>query len=81
MSADDSRTGGPAFPLPNGAGDDGRRGMSLRDYFAAAALPGIQGIHAALISIGQGNNLTEESMARDAYGMADAMLKAKEKAP
>lgn len=33
--------GGSAFPLPPGSKDDGRMGMTLRDWFAGQALTGI----------------------------------------
>jgi hypothetical protein len=70
--------GGPAFPLPihkkafdttprdfveNRAG-----GMTLRDYFAAAALPQVD-----LRSHG-----TPDDIALECYQLADAMLKARE---
>ena len=75
--------GGPAFPLGPTAGtmkpmQDGTLivthygmvpGMTLRDYFAAAALQGI-------LSSTQTGHL--QIIAKDAYGMADAMIKARE---
>jgi hypothetical protein len=72
--------GGPAFPyqttpLQNGDIECGTYGMSLRDYFAAAALQGWlasfgdSAVHPVL-------NDTHRSVARDAYAMADAMIKA-----
>ena len=62
--------GGPAFPR---SGDfNPQIGMTLRDYFAAKV---IQGLFAS-------GNLqatdTDEALARDAYIVADAMLKARE---
>jgi hypothetical protein len=33
--------GGAAFPVPNDANVNGQEGMTLRDYFAAAALTGL----------------------------------------
>ena len=33
--------GGPAFPIPESDYEDGRTGMTLRDYFAGQALAGI----------------------------------------
>ena len=59
--------GGPAFPTP--AGIQHNDGITLRDYFAAAALQGI-------LSSTQTGHL--QIIAKDAYGMADAMLKARE---
>jgi hypothetical protein len=75
--------GGPAFPRPisedRSSGDlpDGNRmvreqgGMSLRDYFAAAALTGI------LAQTPKADHASE--FARQAYVCADAMLSEREK--
>ena len=56
----------PVFPTP--AGTQHNDGMTLRDYFAAAAL--------------QGNliepTVTNDQVAKYAYSLADAMLKARE---
>lgn len=66
--------GGSAFPGPfiDGGYDCG---MSLRDYFASAALQGIEA--------SQGNNghfiSTVEKVAARAYELADAMLAARNK--
>lgn len=57
----------PAFPLPAGAAMEGRSGMTLRDYFAAKAMPMIRGF------------LSPEFIAARAYEMADAMLKERAK--
>lgn len=64
-------TGGPAFPH-SGRND----GMALRDYFAAAALPAVfKGVH----DDGAWNGLEiNDAIAKDAYSIADAMLKARE---
>lgn len=65
--------GGPAFPeagmsgLPNNEFVHGRPGMTLRDYFAAVALP-------ALIQTSSGTR-TLAVVAAEAYRYADAMLK------
>ncbi len=72
--------GGPAFPnvyYSEPIGSIGpqltiKGGMTLRDYFAAAALQGI-------LSSTQTGHL--QIIAKDAYGMADAMLKAREVKP
>ena len=56
-------TGGPAFPL---FAATGYPGMTLRDYFAAKAMQ----------ALAQGNYF--DVTARQAYMMADAMLKARE---
>jgi hypothetical protein len=66
--------GGPAFPHPEIDFEvtiQASSGMTLRDYFAAAALQGmnIDGKFSALI------------YASDAYQLADAMLKAREVKP
>jgi len=60
----------PAFPNEgfNGWGEP-QEGMTLRDYFAAKALQ-------ALIRADQFR--THDNVAKDAYGYADAMLKARE---
>ena len=66
--------GGPAFPdrSTNQWGNANDSGISKRDYFAARV---IQGLFAS-------GNLqatdTDEALARDAYIVADAMLKARE---
>ena len=45
-------------------------GMSLRDYFAASALQGI-------CASGPTPDFTDECLAREAYNLADAMLRAR----
>ena len=35
------KMGGPAFPVPNSANVNGQEGMTLWDYYAAAALQGL----------------------------------------
>ena len=47
-------------------------GITLRDYFAARAM-------AAYLIAAQGNTPEPEQTANDAYFMADAMMKAREK--
>ena len=76
MSKDD---GGPAFPVPETTG-----GMSLRDYFAAAALQAILNDADAPACVDQANPLPEQlaymqSAAEGAYRAADAMLKERAK--
>ncbi len=59
-----------AFPMPY----NGFVGMTLRDYFAAKALQGI------LAGSGDEEGLVEydsDRLARQVYGMADAMLEAR----
>ena len=67
--------GGPAFPMPPvGTGDPrdgmagGSCGMTLRDYFAAAALQGLMA----------SRNFLDEYDGQYVYEIADAMLKARE---
>jgi hypothetical protein len=64
-------TGGPAFPsmrdMRHNPDFDHEEGMTLRDYFAAKAL------HYCLK-----NCFTGEGAVKDAYEVADAMLKARE---
>lgn len=67
MSA--QNTGGPAFPA-TAYNDEGHmpQGMTLRDYFAAKAMQG-------LLSSTKCDDA--EIIAKDAYAMADVMLKAR----
>ena len=58
--------GGPAFPHETYNGYDS--GMTLRDYFAAAALP----------QVDQRSHGTPDDIALECYQLADAMLKARE---
>ena len=67
------KDGGPAFPENRWD----QIGMTLRDYFAAKAMPQlIQIIHGNHASIGSNEGM--KSAAEAAYGVADAMLKARE---
>lgn len=65
--------GGPAFALPGSAGDQWsfQPGMTLRDYFAAAALAGI---------VGRGASISYEWAAQAAYQFADALIAERKKA-
>ena len=63
--------GGPAFPHDGQQNYTG--GMTLRDYFAARAMQSIVSLLYAGI---RASDL--DLMARDAYAIADAMLKARE---
>ena len=66
--------GGPAFPfvMPDPSTYHTEQGMTLRDYFAAAALQGV--VHALEKGI---RPIDVPVMARDCYGIADAMLAAR----
>lgn len=69
--------GGPAFPVPGLQHDADFNGMTLRDYFAAKALPVVAtGSHLS----GQDFLHPDQyaSAAFDAYRMADALLKARQ---
>ena len=75
--------GGPAFPRP--FSDTGERhgqryeaaqaGLSLRDYFAAAALPAVIAARVA----NQVEDLVQDSIAEECYELADALLAARER--
>lgn len=65
-------TGGSAFPVPGLNRGDYNNGMTLRDYFAAQALHSMQSI-----SIETEDGLPKQ-IAKWAYSVADAMLKARE---
>lgn len=72
----DKNNGGPAFARTGSADTSGygvpdQEGMSLRDYFAAKALQPIIAEADWLVA-------SADSVARDAYFIADAMLKARE---
>ena len=80
--AEQTKTGGPAFPRQPG----GDTGMTLRDYFAAKAMQALVS-NDVLQEIWRdwtnGNELENEdsvvhAYATVAYGIADAMLKARE---
>ena len=74
-----------AFPTPTFSINDearvtavgGEGGMDLRDYFAAKAMQAIMGSDRYIGVIGV-NNYTQ-NLSKDAYKMADAMLREREK--
>lgn len=75
---------GPAFPsgiagpeYGDKAGECMEPGMSLRDFFAAAALTGIlAGAHRVQYKGGgSGPDANADAASSDAYGYADAMLR------
>jgi len=69
--------GGPAFPFREQDGEGGYErfpGMSLRDYFAAAALQGLMASPREWV-----DEITGERIAAWAYEQADAMIAARER--
>lgn len=74
--------GGSAFPNeevrgPDGAGiREGSYGMSLRDYFAARAIPRLIGYNTQMMI---GVSGWQEHVAWAAYSVADAMLREQQK--
>ena len=70
-------TGGPAFPTPRyERGDMYSLGMTLRDYFAAKAMQGLMGRDWSDFKVSDDELIA--MWARSAYGVADAMLKARQ---
>ena len=59
-----------AFPVD--AGSSVQRGMSLRDYFATAAMQGLTAKYGETLQV------SYDSRAKESYKIADAMLKARE---
>lgn len=53
-------------------------GMTLRDWFAGQALPAILNSAVEFVKAG-GESMTPEAVTKDAYEVADAMLKARER--
>lgn len=82
-----SKDGGPAFPLPIGyvpavnveEWNRAQSGMSLRDYFAAAALQGMLAYCGDERSGSHHNNNTPDGVALMAFEYADAMIEARSK--
>jgi len=76
-----NNTGGPAFPVPGLAGNSDYDGMTLRDYFAAEALNTILGQYDFTFFEDDKSEKEGETfaliVAKNAYSMADAMLKAR----
>lgn len=70
------KTGGAAFPASGHPNMQfvAQEGMSLRDYLAAKAMNGILANPAQLDNV---NDKSAEWVSRDAYLVADAMLKAR----
>lgn len=82
MSKDKS---GPAFPQPcteNGYASNSEfevagGGMTLRDYFAAKVLNGLVAMAASNGGVGAKYSAETDNLAKCAYVVADAMLKAR----
>ena len=72
--------GGPAFPRPTYVAFEAG-GMSLRDWFAGHALAGMAGEYRTAQMYTCEFDETCESIAKSAYELADAMLKAREVKP
>lgn len=76
-------TGGPAFPHPftrQFIQSEDIGGMTLRDYFAAKAMQAVPLKWPPVLTEDQDAIRRDtEEIARGAYAMADAMLKAREK--
>lgn len=76
--------GGAAFPYsrhPEGLIREDSEGMTLRDYFAGQAIQGVMAA-VAVASAALGFDCTQHDeplMARQAYTIADAMLKERNK--
>ena len=65
--------GGPAFPTDNHPLEKLHGGMSLRDWFAGQA---VNGLYAGLP---EDMGMTPDQAAQQAYEIADAMLKARQR--
>jgi hypothetical protein len=77
-----TNTGGPAFPnasIKTKEGIDvwGEGGMTLRDYFAAKAMPSVYTDYCESANVIGFEENWRDGVALDAYAMADAMLKAR----
>ena len=70
------KDGGPAFPMQDAATWQGH-GMTLRDYFAAKALPAIVAAYVEANGRCVGTDHIHYNCAAHAYRMADAMLAAR----
>jgi hypothetical protein len=64
----------PAFPAPAGVAHITEQGMTLRDYFAAKAMQGFLHYSATKSIYAPPDN----ELAKLAYDLADAMMKARE---
>lgn len=69
-------TGGPAFPMPASEWNGADSGMTLRDHFAGLAMQGwLASYGEDMAHPAQRGNA--DDAARNAYALADAMLKAR----
>lgn len=66
----------PAFPVPGDQSFPSQWGLTIRDWFAGQALPGIM-VRAGAGELREGEGLAQ-MYARLAYTVADAMLAARE---
>ena len=77
-----NNNGGPAFPCSVGAGgklfNPGMNGMTLRDYFATAAL-NVLNPEVGMGWLEEAIKRQARELARASYSIADAMLKEREK--
>ena len=75
----EKNNGGPAFPIGSTPEEWGN-GMTLRDYFAGKVLPAIYADCMAEIEKYGIHRQSEwlDNVAKDAYQIADAMLKARQ---
>lgn len=73
--------GGPAFPVSGDVGnlEEWKHGISLRDYFAAKALPAVYSDYCTSARALGFDEDWKTGVAIDAYAMADAMLAEREK--
>lgn len=76
--------GGPAFPRPIGGDissdfNDSQQGMTLRDWFAGMAMQGL--CTSMVLSPEKETPEMDKLLAKEAYSVADAMLKARSNAP
>ena len=77
MSEQTNNDGGPAFPFKcqgQTTAPEIYYGMTLRDYFAAAALPGIKLQAIGPITDSEDLQNVSQQLAVGAYAIADAML-------
>jgi hypothetical protein len=71
--------GGPAFVIPGGGCL--AAGMTLRDYFAAAALQGLLAWPGDNVCGNAHSNATYDQVAASVFSFADAMLAARKEKP